>query len=90
MSTFRTPTSVLSRAVDPGTTYAEVLAWWHSAEATATAARTAVTQGTAVCFVQLGGTQEVLVCAPPGRCAVRACRRARGTPGTALLMLYTA
>lgn len=85
---FRTPTSVLSQDVDPDTTYDEVLAWWHSSDHTATVARNEVARGSAICFVYLGGSDEVLVCAPPGQCAVQACRQVRGRRGTALLMTY--
>lgn len=84
---FRTPTAVYSKKVGVDATYDDVLQWWLSEDGVARAGRAVVEHG-AVCFVQLGGTQQVLVCVPPGRCAVRPCRKVRGTPGIAVLMTY--
>jgi len=84
---FRNPTSVFSKPVDADATYEDVLRWWHSEDGVAAAGRHAVEHG-AVCFVQLGGTDQVFVSVPPGRCAIRSCRKVRGTPGTAVLMTY--
>ena len=84
---FHTPTHVVRQTVPPETTYADIRQWWHGNAPTAVAARAAVAGG-AVCFVQLGGSAEVMVCVPSGQCAVRPCRRVRGQPGTALLMSY--
>jgi len=84
---FRTPTAVYSKKIHDGATYDDVLQWWLSEDGVAKAGRAAVQHG-AVCFVQLGGTQQVFVSVPPGRCAVRPCRKVRGTPGIAVLMTY--
>ena len=84
---FRSPAAVYSKKVDENATYADVLRWWHSEDGVAKAGRAAVAQG-AVCFVQLGGSRQVFVSVPPGRCAIQPCSRARGTPGVALLMTY--
>ena len=84
---FSIPTAVFSRRVDPDATYDDVLQWWQSADETATSARGAVGAG-AVCFVQLGGTDSVLVCLPPDKLSVRKCSKIRGVPGTAMLMSY--
>lgn len=84
---FRKPTAVYSKKIDDGATYDDVLQWWQSDDSVAQAGRAAVQQG-AVCFVQLGGTQQVFVSVPPGLCAVQPCRKVRGTPGFAVLMTY--
>lgn len=84
---FRHPAAVYSKKVGDEATYDDVLQWWLSEDGVAQAGRAAVQQG-AVCFVQLGGTQQVFVSVPPGRCAVQPCRKVRGTPGVAVLMTY--
>ena len=84
---FSQPSAVFSRRVDPDTTYDDVLQWWRSADDTATSARGAVEAG-AVCFVQLGGTDSVLVCLPSSECRLHKCSKIRGTPGTAMLLSY--
>ena len=84
---FRNPTVVYSKKTHDGATYDDVLQWWQSDDGVAQAGRSAVQQG-AVCFVHLGGTQQVFVSVPPGRCAVQPCRKVRGTPGVAVLMTY--
>ena len=84
---FRKPTAVYSKKIDDDATYEDVMQWWQSDDGVAQAGRAAVRQG-AVCFVQLGGTQQVFVSVPPGRCAVQPCRKVRGTPGVAVLMTY--
>ena len=84
---FRKPAAVFSKTVDVDATYDDVVAWWQSEDGVARAGRAAVEQG-AVCFVQLGGARQVFVSVPPGRCAVRPCRKVRGTPGVAVLMTY--
>jgi len=84
---FCKPAAVYSKTVGVDATYDDVVAWWQSDDGVAQAGRAAVQQG-AVCFVQLGGTQQVFVSVPPGRCAVQSCRKTRGTPGVAVLMTY--
>lgn len=84
---FCKPAAVYSKTVGVDATYDDVLRWWQSDDGVAQAGRAAVQQG-AVCFVQLGGSRQVFVSLPPGRSAVRPCRKARGTPGVAVLMTY--
>jgi hypothetical protein len=84
---FCKPTAVYSKKIDDDATYEDVVRWWQSDDGVAQAGRAAVQQG-AVCFVQLGGTQQVFVSVPPGRCAVQPCRKVRGAPGVAVLMTY--
>lgn len=85
---FRSPAAVFSKRVHENATYDDVVAWWHSDDHVATAGRSAVKQG-AVCFVQLGGSDQVFVSVPPeGRWRIRSCSKRRGTVGTALLLTY--
>jgi hypothetical protein len=84
MQAFRTPAHVAKRHVDPQTTYEGVAAWWCTPDAAA--AREAVRMG-AVCFVHLGGSDQVFVCMG-ARTRLCPCTP-RGRPGIATLMTYT-
>lgn len=84
MQAFRRPAHVATRRVDPQTTYDGVAAWWRGEDAAA--AREAVRMG-AVCFVHLGGSDQVFVCVGA---RTRLCNcTPRGRPGIVTLMTYT-
>ena len=88
------PLSVHRKAVGLHTTYTEAALWLQSDDPTAVAALTCVRENNCVLFLQLGGTREVMCCAPcadapQGIClSTRPTGKTRGKVGTATLIMY--
>lgn len=88
------PLNVLTQAINSHTTYDDIAAWLESGDATAIALRQSITNERCVAFIQIGGSDRVLCCAPhpvsPAKYAWRVCplKRARGVLGKATMMLY--
>lgn len=88
------PLNVLTQAINNHTTYEDIAAWLESSDTAASALRESITNEKCVAFIQIGGSDHVLCCAPhpdfPMNYVSKVCplRQARGILGKATMMLY--
>lgn len=87
------PLNVLSQKISERTTYEDIAAWLESNDTAAVALKNLIINENCVAFIQIGGLNRVLCCAPqpgfPGFVmCVRPTHKSRGVLGQATMLLY--
>lgn len=88
------PVNIIVKRVPETTCYEDIKTWLESKDKIASALRHSVGVENCVAFIQIGGFDSVLCCAPhpsnPQQCLhrVRPLKKSRGVCGTAIMMLY--